>query len=279
MRMTEAYAKRVARSRGIATYQPEKLRTPEQQGPVLAVPCDVMVVAAYGLILRPEILAHPMHGCLNVHASLLPRWRGAAPIQRAILAGDRETGVCIMQMDAGLDTGPVVSRHPIPIAATDTAGTLHDKLADTGAKAIVAALDVLVREGRLLSTPQPEDGATYAPKIEKRETRIDWSRSAVEIERQIRAFNPAPGASTSAAGIDFKIRRAQVWDHDAALDRDAVHDRLAGKVSKVDRAMAVRCGGGGVLVIDEMQPAGGRRMSSEDFVNGRPEIVGSSLDA
>ena len=272
LRITAGYAKQVAQSRGIATYQPEKLRAPEQQAPVLAVPCDVMVVAAYGLILRPEILAHPAHGCLNIHASLLPRWRGAAPIQRALLAGDGETGVCIMQMDAGLDTGPVISRHRIAIEPTDTAGTLHDKLADCGAKAIVAALAALERDGVLPATPQPTEGVTYAPKIDKHETWIDWNLSAVEIERRIRAFNPAPGAASAVAGTGFKIWRAHVGDNGEA-------DRPAGTVIAHGRAMGVRCGGGGLLVIDEMQPAGGRRMSSEDFANGRPEIVGSSLGA
>ena len=220
-----------------------------------------MVVAAYGLILPPAILSHPAHGCLNIHGSLLPRWRGAAPIQRAILAGDRETGISIMQMDAGLDTGPVISAHPVAIGPTDTAGSLHDRLADTGAAAIVDALAVLARDARLIATPQPETGITYAAKIEKSEATIDWTINAARIERQVRAFNPAPGAATSIDGAILKIWSARVV---AGLPPSG---DAAGSLRISNGAVVVQCGAGSVLELVEVQPASGRRMRAMDYAN------------
>ncbi len=254
--------KRMALRHGLTLYQPDRLRTPEQQAPVLAVAVDVMVVAAYGLILPQPVLDHPQHGCLNIHASLLPRWRGAAPIQRALLAGDRETGICVMQMDAGLDTGAVVTRHPVAISAEDTAGTLHEKLAAVGAAAIVAALAALEREGRLAGIPQSADGVTYASKIAKEEAQVDWTRSAEEIVRQIRAFNPAPGAFTSTSGRMLKIWAA----HAGALDCGRP---TPGQVAVRDSVMLAGCGNGEWVALDEVQPAGGRRMPAAEYAHGR----------
>jgi methionyl-tRNA formyltransferase len=261
-RPTASAVRQLAESAGLALYQPERLKTPDQQAPVLAVPSDVMVVAAYGLILPPAILAHPAHGCLNIHASLLPRWRGAAPIQRALLAGDAQTGVCIMQMDAGLDTGPVISRHVVDIAPDDTTGTLHDKLAPAGAAAIVATLAALSRDGRVEATPQPADGVTYAPKVEKREALIDWNLGASAIVRQVRAFNPAPGASTTAEGAILKIWRA----HPAGA---AANGAQPGELVVENGQVGVRCGDGALLALDEVQPASGRRMAATEYLKGR----------
>jgi len=254
--------KRVALEHDLPLYQPERLRTSEQQVPVFAVACDVMVVAAYGLILPQPVLDHPRHGCLNIHASLLPRWRGAAPIQRAVLAGDRETGVCIMQMDAGLDTGPVVSCHPIPIAPDDTAGSLHDKLATVGARAIVAALSRLATDGRLSAQAQVDAGVTYAAKIDKAEAQIDWNRDAAAIDRQVRAFNPAPGATTVARGIALKV-----WAVKPLVGTTALAPGECG----LDRAsgVVVGCGAGSLLRLDEVQPASGRRMPATEYLKGR----------
>jgi methionyl-tRNA formyltransferase len=263
-RLTASLVKTVAIEHGLPVYQPERLRSPEQQAPVLAVAADVMVVAAYGLILPSPILSHPEHGCLNIHASLLPRWRGAAPIQRAILSGDRETGVCIMQMEAGLDTGPVVSRHPIAIVADDTTGTLHDRLAHLGAEAIVAALATLARDGRLSSTPQSEAGATYAPKVEKTEVRIDWTRDATTIERQVRAFNPAPGATTTVAGTLVKV-----WTAAPMAAGRAMHGEAGDCRHDADGSVIVRCGDGSRLQLGEVQSASGRRMPATEWLKGR----------
>ena len=256
----------LARERSLPLHQPERLRSEQERAPVLSLAADVMVVAAYGLILPRAILDHPRHGCLNIHASLLPRWRGAAPIQRAILAGDTQPGVSIRHMDAGLDAGAVVSTHAVAIAADDTAGTLLDKLAETGAREAVVALATLEREGALRATPQPETGVTYAAKIDKAEARLDWNDDAVAIERRIRAFNPAPGASTTVDGMLLKLWRA----HALADERiaGAIVDRPAGSCIEDAAGVIVRCGEG-VLALDEVQPAGGRRMSATEYLKGR----------
>ena len=263
----------LAADRGLDAYQPERLRSDEQQAPLLAVAADVMVVAAYGLILPQRVLDHPRHGCLNIHASLLPRWRGAAPIHRAILAGDRASGISIMQMDAGLDTGPVVSEHRVDIAVDETTGSLHDRLALLGADAIVAALDQLSRDGRLESTPQPADGATYAAKVTADEARIDWSLDAATIARRVRAFDPAPGAFTTVDGAVLKLWRVHVatplTPATPALTPTAAG---CGRVALQDGALVVATGLGH-LVIDELQPAGSRRMSAADWARGRPDLA------
>jgi methionyl-tRNA formyltransferase len=223
-----------------------------------------MVVAAYGMLLPPAILALPPRGAINIHASLLPRWRGAAPIQRALLAGDPETGVTIMQMDAGLDTGPMLSRHVLPISANDDAGTLHDKLAALGADAIVAALRDIAEE-RAQPIPQPAEGATYARKIGKDEARLDWARPAIELERVVRAFRPSPGAFTELDGEILKVWRAEASTRAAAAPGTVVADDLT-----------VACGEGALRLI-ELQRAGGRRVSAQEFLRGRPLPAGTVL--
>ena len=264
--LTPGPVKRLAVERDVPVYQPERLKSPEQQAPVFAVPADVMVVAAYGLILPQAVLDHPRHGCLNIHASLLPRWRGAAPIQRAILAGDGETGICVMQMDAGLDTGPVVSRHAVPIGPEDTAGVLHDRLADAGARAIVEALAALARDGRLAANPQAAEGMTYAPKLGRDEAKIDWTADAATVARQVRAFNPVPGAFTQLGGAVLKIWRARVQPAAAGHPEP-------GRIAVRDGMLVAGCGRGEAIALDEVQPAGGRRMPGMLYVNGHPDIV------
>ena len=226
-----------------------------------------MVVAAYGLLLPQSVLDLPRLGCLNIHASLLPRWRGAAPIQRAIEAGDAGTGICIMQMEAGLDTGPVGARHVVPILETDTASTLHDRLADVGAKAIVAALDDL-SAGRLVFEPQAQAGVTYAAKVDKKELGIDWTRSAVEVSRHIRAFDP-PGAITWLEGHQddppLRVFQSQVLRNDGNA-ADAPGTIVAAGPDGVD----VACGQGGIVRLAALQRAGGRRQPADAFLRGHP---------
>ena len=226
---------------------------------------DALVVAAYGLILPQAVLDVGPHGAFNIHASLLPRWRGAAPIQRAILAGDRETGVSIMQMDAGLDTGPVLSRHPVPIAADDDTGTLHDKLAAVGGEAIVEALEA-VRAGRAHAVAQPAEGATYAAKIDKAEAHLAWNQPAEVLERVVRAFRPAPGAFALLNGQPVKIWRAYASTENGA----------AGTVLRADDEIIIGCSQG-ALAVTELQRAGGRRMSAREFLRGNPLAAGARL--
>jgi methionyl-tRNA formyltransferase len=249
--------------------QPATLRTDEARLPVLAVPLDVLVVAAYGLLLPPPVLAWPRHGCLNIHASQLPRWRGAAPIQRALLAGDARTGVTIMQMDAGLDTGPMIATVPVPIDARETAATLHDKLAAAGAAAIVDTLTKLAAGVPLAATPQPDVGSTYAAKIERAEAAIDWRTSAATIDRQIRAFDPAPGAFCTYAGGLVKL-----WRAEAADGRGGAAGTI---VTAGPDGLVVACGDG-LLRVTELQPAGGRRMAAAAFVAGRRVAPGQRFE-
>ena len=233
---------------------------------VRALQADALVVAAYGLLLPPRLLEGARHGALNIHASLLPRWRGAAPIQRAILAGDAETGITIMQMDAGLDTGAVVLQRRIAIDTEDDAGTLHDKLADLGCHAIVDALK-LIEERGAQPTPQPAAGVTYASKIEKQETRLQWSRPAFELERAVRAFRPSPGAVAWLAGEALKIWRARVVAGHGA----------PGAILEGGRELVVACGND-ALAISELQRPGGRRLDARAFLHGRPLGAGSRFD-
>jgi len=260
----------LALSRGISLHQPASLKSAPEQVALTATPLDVLVVAAYGLILPPPILAWPRYGCLNIHASLLPRWRGAAPIQRALLAGDAETGVSIMRMDAGLDTGPVVGQHRVRIDSHDTAGSLREKLATLGASAIVEALAMLERDGRLDASPQAEAGATYANKIDRGESVIDWHGSASTIDRVIRAFNPAPGARTAVDGELIKI-----WNAEPVSGRFGA----SGSVVRADgKGILVACGQGALLV-HELQRAGGKRLSAAAFLAGRPLATNARFDA
>ncbi len=204
MALQPSAVKKLALEKGIEVFQPLSLKDVAAQQKIAALGAEVMVVAAYGLILPQAVLDLPRFGCLNIHASLLPRWRGAAPIQRALLAGDAETGVCIMQMEAGLDTGPVLLRGAFPIVEEDTTASLHDRLAELGAQLIVEALGKLP----LKASVQPDAGVTYAHKIEKAEAVIDWRRSAVELDRHIRAFNPFPGAQALLGGQTVKLWQA-----------------------------------------------------------------------
>ena len=246
--------KRLAQARGIEVFQPPSLRDPADVERVRAHDADALVVAAYGLLLPEELLGAARHGALNIHASLLPRWRGAAPIQRALLAGDRETGISIMQMDVGLDTGPVFSRKSIPITAQDDAGTLHGRLAQLGAHMIVETLADL-EAGRAAAVAQPAVGVTYARKITKDDARLDWSRSAAELERAVRAFRPAPGAWTTLEGKPLKIWAARVVKRQ--LRPGAVSDDLV-----------VGCGED-ALQVTELQRAGGKRLAAREFLRGR----------
>jgi methionyl-tRNA formyltransferase len=254
--------KALAEHRGLPVRQPATLKTDEARAPVIAIALDVLVVAAYGLILPPAILSWPRYGCLNIHASLLPRWRGAAPIQRALLAGDRETGITIMQMDAGLDTGPMVDAVRVAISPRDTTGTLQSRLATVGGEAIVATLARLASAGSLAATPQPVAGGTYASKVRRDEAAIDWTSSATELDRQIRAFDPAPGAFTALDGDLVKVWRAEpVAEHQAS----AVPGTVLGADST---AIVVACGAGALRIL-ELQPAGGKRLPAAAYAAGR----------
>jgi methionyl-tRNA formyltransferase len=262
--------KQAALVSGIPIYEPATLAPDAARAPILANPLDVLVVAAYGLILPPAVLAWPRYGCVNVHASLLPRWRGAAPIQRALLAGDDETGVTLMQMDAGLDTGPMLDVVRVPIGPRDTAATLEHKLAVQGGVCLVGHLRRLAAGTAGQPVAQPAEGVTYAAKIRNEEAVIDWNASAVAVDRQVRAFDPAPGASTLLAGERIKLWRA----HPAPL---VARGPAPGTVLATDRdAIVVACGDG-ALVIAELQPAGSRRMSAAAFVAGRRLTPGARL--
>ena len=267
MQLQASPVKQAALELGLAIAQPASLRHEEAQALLRAQNADVMVVAAYGLILPQAVLDTPAHGCLNIHASLLPRWRGAAPIQRAIEAGDTETGVCIMQMDAGLDTGAVVSTHRYAIKNTDTATDVHDALADLGAHAIVADLQQLQQTGRLNATPQPQTGITYAQKLSKEEAKIDWNESALVIERKIRAFNPVPGA-----WVEYQNQPLKIWRAEAVAQSGR-----AGEVLAISSDGLIVACGEGALNITELQPAGSKRMPVAAFAAGRHIEKGTPL--
>ncbi|WP_107919233.1 methionyl-tRNA formyltransferase [Neisseria elongata] len=268
MQLAPSPVKQAALELGLRVAQPEKLRNNAEALQMLKeVEADVMVVAAYGLILPQDVLDTPKHGCLNIHASLLPRWRGAAPIQRAIEAGDAETGVCIMQMDIGLDTGGVVSEHRYAIQPTDTANEVHDALMNLGAAAIVADLQQLKTEGRLKSVKQPEEGVTYAQKLSKEEARINWSESAAVIERKIRAFNPVPAAWVEYQGKPMKIWRAEV----------VAQQGRAGEVLFCSSDGLIIACGENALKITELQPSGSKRMDIAAFAAGHTVEAGTVL--
>ena len=267
MQLQASPVKQAALELGLTIAQPASLRHEEAQALLRAQNADVMVVAAYGLILPQAVLDTPAHGCLNIHASLLPRWRGAAPIQRAIEAGDTETGVCIMQMDAGLDTGAVVSTHRYAIKNTDTATDVHDALAVLGAQAIVADLQQLQQTGGLNATPQPPAGITYAQKLSKEEAKIDWNESALVIERKIRAFNPVPGA-----WVEYQNQPLKIWRAEAVAQSGR-----AGEVLAISSDGLIVACGEGALNITELQPAGSKRMPVAAFAAGRHIEKGTPL--
>ncbi len=259
--------KMLAAAQGLQIAQPVSLRDARSQSELERFRADVIVVAAYGLILPQPVLELPRHGAINIHASLLPRWRGATPIQRALLAGDRETGVSIMQMDSGLDTGPLLMQEKIPILEDDTAGTLHDRLAELGAKLIVQALDAL-EAGVVKATPQPAEGVTYAAKLDRREARVDWRTGAVTVNRQVRALNPSPGADARTRGVELKI-----WRCATAAGRGNPGEIL----SVGPRGLCVACGEG-ALVITELQRSGGKRLPAAEFLRGFPLSAGERFE-
>ncbi|MCP1728073.1 methionyl-tRNA formyltransferase [Natronospira proteinivora] len=256
-RLQPSPVKQAAQSLDIPVYQPQRLDA-EAQADLKALAPDLMVVAAYGLILPRAVLILPRMGCINIHASLLPRWRGAAPIQRAIQAGDDETGITIMQMDEGLDTGPMLMRRPLPIAADETGGSLHDKLAALGGNCILDVVDGLAM-GRIKAEPQPETGVCYARKLTKAEALIDWNAPAMNIERQVRAFNPWPVAQTQWGKRVLRIHSAHLHQG----DRQAA----PGRVIRAGKSGVVIACGEGALVLETVQLPGKRPISARDLAN------------
>ncbi len=267
MKLTPSPVKELALERGIEVDQPEKLRTDEQRARLFACAPDVLVVAAYGLILPQAVLDLPRLGCINIHASLLPRWRGAAPIHRAIEAGDSETGITIMQMEAGLDTGPMLLKRSLPILPSDTTATLHDRLAVLGGESIVEALSALLGEG-LTPTPQPAEGVTYAAKIGRAEAMVDWVRPAVDLERALRAFDPFPGLASSLRGTAVKFWSAELVDN--AGDGDVEPGTILG----ADEAGVVIACGRGALRCTVLQRPGSKRLPAGEFLRGFAVSVG-----
>jgi methionyl-tRNA formyltransferase len=257
LQMQPSAVKKVALVHALPLFQPECLKDPATHQPIRDTAADVMVVAAYGLILPQAVLDIPHHGCLNIHASLLPRWRGAAPIQRAIEAGDTETGITIMQMEAGLDTGPIVLASPLKVGAGETAGELHDRLAELGAALIV---DALARFDRLRATPQPNAGVTYAKKIGKSEAQLDWNTPAAELARKIRAFNPFPGATLPLGGAPVKVWHAEI----------VTANGTPGQVLAAGAEGIIVACASDALRLTELQKPGGRRLASADFLRGKP---------
>ncbi|GAO34947.1 methionyl-tRNA formyltransferase [Sulfuricella sp. T08] len=269
MKLTPSPIKQLALQYGLSVLQPVALKDAEAQAQLAAVNADAMIVAAYGLLLPPAVLTIPRLGCLNIHASLLPRWRGAAPIQRAILAGDPETGITIMQMDRGLDTGGMLLRAALPIADDDTAQTLHDKLAVLGASSIVSALQQL-EYGTLHAQPQDDSAATYAAKLSKAEGLIDWHKSAAELARSVRAYNSFPVAQARFQDETWRIWQAQ------AVRRS---EGSPGEILQADKdGILVRCGDG-ALLLKEIQKAGGKRLPVSSFLVGNPVQPGDRFEA
>ena len=275
MKLQASPVKRYAQEHGLAVAQPPSLRRagkyPAEAAAAIdqlrATPHDVMVVAAYGLILPQEVLDIPPLGCINIHGSLLPRWRGAAPIHRAIEAGDTETGITLMQMDVGLDTGAMISEARTPISKDDTTATLHDRLAQDGAKLIVEALIELERSGKLAATPQPADGVTYAEKIGKHEAALDWREPAAVLARQVRAFDPFPGGvGTLEDGTSIKI-----W---AAVPVEAQGNTAPGTIADVSPEGVVVACGEGALRLTQLQKPGGKRLPVREFLAGATLAAG-----
>lgn len=260
--------KEVALAADIPVYQPKSLRKEETAAPLREWQPDMIVVAAFGQILRPHVLDLPPLGCVNVHASLLPRWRGAAPIQHAILAGDTETGVTLMRMDVGLDTGDMFVKGSVPILATDTAADLHDRLAALGAAMLRQHLDGIAN-GRIVGMAQDEALQTYAPMIQKEDGRLDWTDSAVTLDRRVRAMTPWPSAYTTWQGEPLKILNA-------APTASPKGEHLPGTVVAQGETAVVVTGDGG-LRLEQIQPAGKRPMAVADFLRGRPDFIGTRL--
>jgi methionyl-tRNA formyltransferase len=266
-KLTPSPVKEAALAAGIPVEQPETLKTIEARETLAAYRPDLMVVVAYGLILSRKVLALPRLGCWNVHASLLPRWRGAAPIQRAILAGDTESGVDLMQMEAGLDTGPVLLERRTPITRQDTGGSLHDRLSQLGADVLAEGLRRTLAGETLQARTQSEEGVLYAHKLEKAEARLDFSRSAIALEQQVRAFDPWPVAEGEIAGENVRIWAAHALD-------DHRHATPGSVVAAQREGIDLACGEG-VLRVTALQRAGGKRIAAADYLNARPELRGT----
>ena len=264
MQLSASPVKQLALQHGLSVLQPATLKTEEAQHAIALLEADVMVVAAYGLILPKPVLQMPRYGCLNIHASVLPRWRGAAPIQRAILAGDSETGITIMQMDEGLDTGDMLLKKKCPIAADDTAQTLHDRLAGLGAQAIVEVLQELER-GQLAPERQDAQQATYAAKLSKSEAQLDWNQDALQLERAVRGYFPFPIAQTFFGKTPIKILRARLSEG---------KNGNPGEVIAVGKERILVACGKGALALEVLQKPGGKPLSVAQFVQGLPVKVG-----
>ena len=267
MKLMPSPVKQRALAHGLTVAQPDTLKTPELRAPLVEAAPDLLVVVAYGLLLPRAVLDIPRLGCINIHASLLPRWRGAAPIHRAIEAGDARTGITLMQMDEGLDTGPMLAERTVDIAADDTTATLHDRLAATGAQLLIDTLPALLA-GRVTSVPQPADGACYAAKIGKAEAALDFRRPAVELDRAIRAFNPFPGALMTVDGTPIKLWQARL-------------EPASGEPGRIlavgDDGVVIACGEG-ALRVTELQKPGGKRLPVADFLHGHPLRAGQQTE-
>jgi methionyl-tRNA formyltransferase len=266
MKLKASPVKELAVQHQLEVFQPETLKDIAAQNRIQEVQADVMIVAAYGLIIPTNVLAMPRLGCYNIHASLLPRWRGAAPIQRSLLAGDQETGVTIMEVVPKLDAGAMVSKGVIPIGERDTAQTLHDGLANIGANLMLEAMNKLALDGHLPSNPQDESLVTYAEKLQKSEAAIDWNQSAAQISKQVRAFNPFPVAQAILNGEICRI-----W---MATAKPGVG--VAGQVVSAQETIDVACGES-VLSIEELQLPGGKRLKARDFLAGKPLPIGTQF--
>ena len=267
MKLTPSPVKTLALQHNLPVWQPENLKDEAVQQQLRDLQADVVVVAAYGLLLPAAVLSIPEHGCLNIHASLLPRWRGAAPIQRAIEAGDVESGVCIMQMDVGLDTGDVLLSRNTPIMDDTTAAQLHDALAVIGAEAIVEALAKLPE---LIAVPQPEIGVTYAQKLSKADAEIDWALGVKQIHNKIRALNPVPGAWSSLNGQVIKIWASTVLEQS--------NNAAIGSIIAADKQGIAVQTGEGVVLITELQASGSKRMAAAAFVAGHADLLGQKFE-
>lgn len=269
--LAESPVKQRARALGLAVRQPASLRDAAEQEALRALAPDLLVVVAYGLILPQAVLDIPRHGCWNVHASLLPRWRGAAPIQRALEAGDAETGVDLMQMEKGLDTGPVLLRRRTAIEDGDTGGSLHDRLSRLGGEVLAEGLERLARGEPLPPMPQPAEGVTYARKLEKAEARLDFTQPAVVLWRKVRAFQPWPVAECELAGERLRVHAAIPLD-EAAVAALGAAGRPPGSLLSADReGLVLRCGEG-ALRLTTVQREGGRPMAAADYLNARPQL-------
>ncbi|MBK8016033.1 MAG: methionyl-tRNA formyltransferase [Betaproteobacteria bacterium] len=271
MRLAASDVKKLALEKGLRVEQPATLKDAGVPDMLRATGADVMVVAAYGLILPAKVLNAFDRGCLNIHASLLPRWRGAAPIQRAILAGDEQSGVCIMRMETGLDTGPVLLSEALTIDSRETAGSLHDKLAFLGARLIAEALDLL-EQGTLRDMVQDHDAATYAAKIRKEDAFLDFSLPALDLDRRVRAFDPVPGCQVVVCGEPVKIWRAHVSQERTTAVPGTV-------VNVSERGIGIACGAGTILMAEELQRSGSRRIDAGAFLRGLPVVAGDRFES